>query len=90
MRRRKLCFTCQESWAPRHRCAVGKAHYIEVFSDDEEEVEEELEGGQYARIAGKDPPPLGGGNGAIYPIGGAMASLRSTQVLDLEGSMFHS
>ena len=25
LRRRKLCFTCQESWAPRHRCAAGKA-----------------------------------------------------------------
>ena len=39
LRRRKLCFTCQESWAPRHGCAAGKAHYIEVFSDDEVEPE---------------------------------------------------
>ena len=37
LRRMKLCFTCQESWAPRHRCASGKALYIEVFSNDEEE-----------------------------------------------------
>ena len=37
LRRRKLCFTCQESLAPRHRCAAGKEHYIEVFLDDEEE-----------------------------------------------------
>ena len=40
LRRRKLFFTCQESWAPRHRCAVVKVHYIEVFSDDDEEEEE--------------------------------------------------
>ena len=37
IRKRKLCFTCQESWAPGHRCASGKVHYIEVFSDVEEE-----------------------------------------------------
>ena len=40
VRRRKLCFTCQEPWAPRNQCAAGKAHYIEVFSDSEEEEEE--------------------------------------------------
>lgn len=33
LRKKKMCFTCQESWALGHRCAVGKAHYIEVFSD---------------------------------------------------------
>ena len=37
LRRRKLCFTCQKPWASGHRCAVGKAHYIEVFSDNEGE-----------------------------------------------------
>ena len=26
--RRNLCFTCQDSWEPGHRCDVGKAHYI--------------------------------------------------------------
>ena len=40
LRRRKLCFTYQEAWSPEHRCAAGKAHYIEVLSDDEEEEEE--------------------------------------------------
>ena len=24
LRKKKLCFTCQESWAPGHRCVVGK------------------------------------------------------------------
>ena len=43
LRRRKLCFTCQEPWAPGHKCAAGKAHYIEVFLDDEEEEAEEQE-----------------------------------------------
>ena len=38
LRRKKLCFTCQEPWVPGHRC-VGKAkdHYIEVYSDSEGE-----------------------------------------------------
>ena len=43
MRRKKLCFTCQEPWVPGHRC-VGKvkAHYIEVYSNgDEEDYEKE-------------------------------------------------
>ena len=57
LRRRNLCFTCQESWAPGHICEVGKTHYIEVFSDDEEEEEEEPEGGHSTGIVGDDPPP---------------------------------
>ena len=28
LRRRKLCFTCQESWEPRHRCASEERHTI--------------------------------------------------------------
>ena len=71
LRRRKLFFTCQESWASGHRCAARKAHYIEVFYDDEEP-----EGGHSVGIAGEDPPALGGGNGAFDPIGGSLASLR--------------
>jgi hypothetical protein len=51
LRRRKLCFSCQEPWVPGHRCAgKAKAHYIEVFSDsgeDEETGEQEQE---------EDPP----------------------------------
>ena len=31
LRRKKLCFSCQESWAPGHKCVKGKAHYIELF-----------------------------------------------------------
>ena len=53
LRRRKLCFTCQESWAPRHRCVAGKA------SDDEEEEDEEIERGHDAGITGDYPPPPG-------------------------------
>ena len=76
MRRRKICFTCQESWAPRHRCAARKAHYIEVFLDDEEEEEEEPERGHNAGTVEDEPSPSGDGNGAFSPIGGALASLR--------------
>ena len=76
LRKRKLCFTCQEPWAPGNRCAAGKAHYIEVFSDSEEEEEEEREGDNNVVAPGEDPPPPRGGNGAFSPIGGALASLR--------------
>ena len=76
MRRRKLYFTCQESWALGHRCAVVKAHYIEVFSDNEEEEEEEPKGGHNTRIIGENLPPPRGANGAFSPIVGALASLR--------------
>ena len=31
-----MCFTCFQPWAPRHKCAKGKAQYIEVFSDNDE------------------------------------------------------
>ena len=41
LRRKKICFTCQQPWVPGHKCAKGKAHYIEVLSEDEEEGEDE-------------------------------------------------
>jgi hypothetical protein len=38
LRRKQLCYTCKESWEPRHSCmGKGKIHYIEVPSDSEEE-----------------------------------------------------
>ena len=41
LQRNKLCFTCQQPWVLGHRCAKGKAHYIEVFSkDDEDKLDE--------------------------------------------------
>ena len=88
LRRRKLCFTCQEPWESGHRCAVGKAHYIEVFFDSEEE--EDPKGDNNARIGGEEPPPPGGGNGAFHPIGGALASLRGVPkylTLRIQGSI---
>ena len=39
-RKKWLCFTCQEPWAPGHRCAASKAHFIEVFSNDSGEEDE--------------------------------------------------
>jgi hypothetical protein len=37
LRRKKLCFTCKEPWDLTHKCmGKGKAHYIEVISNDEE------------------------------------------------------
>jgi hypothetical protein len=47
LRKNKFCFRCQEPWAPRHRCTgkdrVGKAHYIEVYSDSDSDEDEEVE-----------------------------------------------
>ena len=38
LRRKKLCFTCQEPWIPGHRCSgKGKAYYIEAYYDSEED-----------------------------------------------------
>jgi hypothetical protein len=38
LRRKQLCFTCKEPRDPTHKCmGKGKAHYIEVISNDEEE-----------------------------------------------------
>ena len=38
LRRKQLCFTCKEPWDPGNKCmGKGKAHYIEVISNDEEE-----------------------------------------------------
>ena len=43
LRRKKLCFTCQEPWVLGHRCSgKAKSHYIEVYSDNEgEDYEQE-------------------------------------------------
>jgi hypothetical protein len=47
LRKNKLCFNCQEPWAPGHRCVekdrMGKAHYIEVYSDSDRDEDEEVE-----------------------------------------------
>ena len=40
LRRKKLCFSCQQPWVPGHKCAKGKAHYIEVFFLSEYEEED--------------------------------------------------
>jgi hypothetical protein len=38
LRRKQLCYTCKEPWDPSHKCmGSGKAHYIEVTSDNEED-----------------------------------------------------
>ena len=71
-----MCFTYQESWAPGHRCVVGKEHYIEVFSDDEEEEEDEPRRSHGTDAAEGEPTSSGDGDGAFAPIGGALASLR--------------
>ena len=38
LRRKKLCFTCQEPWVPGHRCSgKGKDYYIDAYSDNGED-----------------------------------------------------
>jgi hypothetical protein len=38
LRRKQLCYTCKEPWDPSHKCmGRGKAHYIKVTSDNEDE-----------------------------------------------------
>ena len=60
LRRIKLCLTYQEPWVPRHKCAKGKDHYIDIFSNSEAEEKEEgsdisAEGAN--EIVEKEPPP---------------------------------
>ena len=61
MRRKKLCFTCQEPWVPGHRCAVkSKAHYIKVYLDSdgeeyEQEATEELWAAEEESLQGDTP-----------------------------------
>jgi hypothetical protein len=38
IRRNRLFFSCKYLWEPGHRCmGIGKVHYIEVFSDEEDD-----------------------------------------------------
>eukprot|EP00253_Pinus_taeda_P016285 PITA_16285 len=68
-----------EPWAPGHRCAAGKAHFIQVFSKSsgEEDDEDDVEAGDSHAIQGPFPPPLPAAGGASFaPIGGALPTLR--------------
>eukprot|EP00253_Pinus_taeda_P036497 PITA_36497 len=79
LKRKRLCFTCQEPWAPGHRCTAGKAHFIEVFSESsgEEDDEEDVEVGDSHAIQGPLPPPPPPKGGASFaPTGGALAALQ--------------
>ena len=67
LRKKRLCFTCQEPWAPGHRCAAGKAHFIEVFSDDSGEEDEEEVGDSQMAQDQLSPPPPGTGGVAFAP-----------------------
>ena len=41
LRRKKLYFNCQEPWVLGHRCSgKEKAHYIEVYSNSDEDDDE--------------------------------------------------
>ena len=82
LKKKRLCFTCQEPWAPRHRCAAGKVHFIEVFSessgeeDDEDDEDDDVEAGDSHAIQGPLPPPLPAIGGASFaPTRGALAAL---------------
>ena len=77
LRKKKWCFTCQESWALGHRCVAGKAHYIEVFLDFEEEDEDdEPRRGHSADDDEEYQTPSRNGKGAFAPTSGTLASLR--------------
>jgi len=79
LKKKRLCFTCQESWAPGHRCAACKAHFIEVFSESsgEEDEEDDVEAGDSHAVQGPlPPPPLAACGAAFAPTVGALAALR--------------
>ena len=77
LKKKRLCFTCQEPWAlgVGHRCAAGKAHFIEVFSESsgEEDDEDDGEVGDSHAVQGPLPPPPPVVGGASFaPTGGAL------------------
>ena len=79
LKKKSLCFTCQEPWAPRHRCAAGKAHFIEVFSESsgEEDEYEDGEAGDSQTVQDHlPPPPPRVGGAAFAPTGGTLAAMR--------------
>ena len=79
LKKKLLCFTCQEPWALGHRCAAGKAHFIEVFSESsrEEDEEDDVEaGGSHAAQDHLPPPPPAAGGATFVPTGGALVALR--------------
>lgn len=47
LKKKRLCFTCKQMWALGHRCVVGKAHFIKVFSESsgEEDDKDNVEAG---------------------------------------------
>eukprot|EP00253_Pinus_taeda_P001460 PITA_01460 len=77
LKKKRLCFTCQESWALGHRCVAGKAHFIEVFfeSSEEEDEEDDVEAGDNHAVQGLLPPPPPTA-GAFAPTGGPLVALR--------------
>jgi len=79
LKKKRLCFPCQEPWAPGHRCVAGKAHFIEVFfeSSGEEDEKDDVEvGDSHAAWDPLPPPPPTAGGAAFAPTGGALASLQ--------------
>ena len=79
LKKKRLCFTYQESWALGYRCAAGKAHFIEVFSESsgKEDEEDDVEAGDsHATQDPLPPPPPAAGGAAFAPTGGALAALR--------------
>ena len=79
LKKKRLCFTCQESWAPGHRCAAGKVHFIEVFSEssgEEDEYDDVEAGGSHAAQDHLPLPPPGAGGAAFAPTGGTLVALR--------------
>ena len=79
LKKKQLCFTFQELWAPGHRCAAEKAHFIEVFSESsgEEDEEDDVEAGD-SHVAQDPlpPPPPAAGGAAFAPTGAALAALQ--------------
>ena len=79
LKKKRLCFTCQASWAPGHRCAASKARFIEVFSESSGEEDEYEDGEARDSQTAQDhfqPPPPGAGGASFAPTGGTLAALQ--------------
>ena len=79
LKKKRLCFTCQEPWGRGHKCAAGKGHFIEVFSESSGEEDEYEDGEARDSQTAQDhlpPPPPGAGGATSAPTGGTLAALR--------------
>jgi hypothetical protein len=67
LRRKKMCFSFQESWVLGYKCVekdkTDKAHYIEVYSDNDSDDKEEQKEQEHGHQTSGDETSQAGAKG---------------------------